>query len=233
MKPVTFILLYGLLFNSVFAQKIIGKQLPFSPNQTVNLNFKYADTIQVEYWDKAEVSVRIEALINQGKLNEVLVVETASDEKEVSVTTDFDKALFTQGREEDCPGPRSHLSYTGNGQKYYACGTINYQVYLPKQAKLKIETVTGNITIRGASGAVYAKAVIGFVDFSWPDTKGANLAIKTIRGEVYTDLDIDFKTKVKKDPNTGYALAGTVNGGGPEVYLESTVSDLFIRKQPN
>jgi hypothetical protein len=231
MKPVSLFLLYGLLIQSAFAQKIIEKQLPFSPNQIINLNFKYADTIQVHYWDKAEASVRIEAVINQGKLNDILVVETASNDKEVSVTTDFDKALFIQGKEEDCPGPRSHLSYTGNGQKYYACGTINYQVYLPKQAKLKMETITGNIIIRGAETAVFAKAGIGFVDFSWPDTKGANLAVKTMRGEVYTDLDINFKDKVKKDPIMGYALKGTINGGGPDIQLESTVSNLFIRKQ--
>jgi len=231
MKPAVLLLLYILSISSAFAQKIIEKQLVFSSNQAINLNFKYADTIQVYYWDKAEVSVRIEAVINQGKLNDLLVVETVSNDKEISVTTDFDKALFIQSKEEDCPGPRTHLSYTGNGQKYYACGIINYQVYLPRQAKLKIETVTGNIIMRGAETTVFAKAVIGFVDFSWLETQGANLAIKTIRGEVYTDLDIDFKTKVTRDPYTGYALKGTVNGGGPEVYLESTVSNLFIRKQ--
>lgn len=231
MKAVSLLLLYGLLIHSAFAQKIIEKQLPFFPNQTVNLNFKYADTIQVHYWDKAEVSVRIEAEINQGKLNDVLVVETASDDREISVTTDFDKALFTQGREEDCPGPRSHLSYTGNGQKYYACGTINYQVYLPKQARLKIETVTGNIIIQGAETAVSVKAVCGFVDFSWPDTKGANLAMKSIRGEIYTDLNIDFKTKMEKNPIIGYNLEGTVNGGGLDLQLESTLSNIYLRKE--
>lgn len=231
MKPAALLLLYILLVSSAFAQKIIEKQLAFSSNQAVNLNFKYADTIQVHYWDKSAVSVQIEAVINQGKLNDLLVVETVSNDKEISVTTDFDKALFIQGREEDCPGPRTHLSFTGNGQKYYACGTINYQVYLPRQAKLKIETVTGNIIIQGAEASVYAKAVIGFVDFSWLKTQGANLAIKTVQGEVYTDLDIDFKTKVERNPSTGYTLKGTVNGGGPELYLESTVSNLFIRKQ--
>ena len=231
MKPVILFLFYSLLIHPAFAQKIIEKQLPFSLNQTVNLNFKYADTIQVRYWDKAEVSVRIEALINLGKLNDVLVVEATSNDKEISVATDFDKALFTQGREEDCPGPRSHLHYTGNGNEYYACGTINYQVYLPKQAKLKIETIGGNIMIQGAEAAVYVKSTLGFIDFSWSDTKGANLAIKTMRGEVYTDLDIDFKTKVKKDRIMGYSLAGVVNGGGPDIQLESIAGNLFIRKQ--
>jgi hypothetical protein len=231
MKRAYLFMLCGLLVHAAFAQKVIEKQILFSPNQTINLNFKYADTIQVRYWDKAEVSVRIEALINLGKLNDVLVVETASNDKEISVITDFDKALFTQGREEDCPGPRSHLHYTGNGNEYYACGTINYEVYLPKYANLKIETVGGNIMIQGAEAAVSVKSTLGFIDFSWSDTKGANLAIKTMRGEVYTDLDIDFKDKVKKDPIMGYSLAGVVNGGGPDIQLESIAGNLFIRKQ--
>ncbi len=231
MKPVILFLFYGLLIHPAFAQKIIEKQLPFSPNQTVNLNFKYADTIQVQYWDKAEVFIRIEAVINQGKLNDILIVDTASNDQGITVNTDFDKVLFTQGREEDCPGPRSHLHYTGNGQEYYACGTINCQVYLPKQAKLKIESVTGNIIIQGAADAVYAKSVGGFVDFSWPDTKGANLAMKSIRGEIYTDLDINFKTPMQKKPIIGYLLEGTVNGGGLDLQFESTLSNIYLRKQ--
>jgi hypothetical protein len=231
MKPVILFLFYSLLIHPAFAQKIIEKQLSFSPGQTVNLNFKYADTIQVQYRDKAEVFVRIEAVINQGKLNDILVVETASNDQEISVNTDFDKVLFTQGREEDCPGPRSHLHFTGNGNEYYACGTINYQVYLPKHAKLKIESVTGNIIIQGSADAVYAKSVCGFVDFSWPDTKGANLAMKSIRGEIYTDLDINFKTPMQKNPVIGYSLEGTVNGGGLDLQLESTLSNIYLRKQ--
>lgn len=230
----TFSLLLGalLVINTAFSQKIIEKKIPFSAKQTVNLNLKFGDSIQVRYWDKSEVSIRIEATINSGHLNDALTVESSSSAEEIVFKTDFDKEMMKQGKAEDCPGSKSTWRTERNGNDYYVCSKINYQVYLPKQAKLKLETINGNIDIKGASSPVFAKTISGYVDFSWPTTQGVNLAMKTITGEVYTDLNIDFKSKNQKNPIVGYLLEGTVNGGGPEVRLESISNNLYVRKNP-
>jgi hypothetical protein len=111
------------------------------------------------------------------------------------------------------------------------CSEINYRVYLPRQAKLKLETINGNIDIEGATATVQAKTISGYVDMSWPKAKGANVAMKTITGEVYSDLNIDFKNKKQKDPIVGYLLEGTFNGGGPVVRLESISNNVYFRKR--
>lgn len=232
MKTSLFLLLLGLLVRPVMAQKIIEKTLPVSSGQTVNLNLKFGDSIQVRYWDKPTLSVRIAATINSGKLNDALLVTTDSNNDEVSLKTDFDKEMMKQGKAEDCPGTnRSTWRTEHNGQAYYVCSKINYQVFVPRQAKLKIETINGNIDIQGASGPVFAKTISGFVDMSWPKAKGANVAMKTITGEVYSDVDIAFKNKKQKDPIVGYLLEGTINGGGPDVRLESISNDIYFRKK--
>lgn len=231
MKKVILLLLLGLLGSSAFAQKIIEKTLPYAPSQLVNLNLKFADSILVRYWDKSDVSVRIAVTINSGKLNDALVVTTGSNGQEVSVKTDFDQELVKQGKAEDCPGEKSTWRTERNGTSYSLCSDINYVVYLPRQAKLKLETINGNIDIQGATGAVSAKTISGFVDMSWPKAKGANLAMKTITGEVYSDLDIDFKGKKEKHPIVGYLLEGTLNGGGPDVRLESISNNVYLRKK--
>ncbi|WP_338876307.1 hypothetical protein WBJ53_11730 [Spirosoma sp. SC4-14] len=232
MKKSLFLLLLGLLIRPAIAQKIIDKAVAVAPGQTVNLNLKFGDSIQVRYWDKPTLSVRIAVTINSGKLNDALLVTTGSSGDEVSLKTDFDKEMLKQGKAEDCPGnKRSTWRTEHNGQDYYVCSTINYQVFVPRQAKLKIETINGNIDIQGASGAVFAKTISGFVDMSWPKAKGANVAMKTITGEVYSDLDIAFKNKKQKDPIVGYLLEGTVNGGGPDVRLESISNHIYLRKK--
>lgn len=231
MKTFSFLLIVGLFVNSAFAQKIIEKRFPWSSAQTANLNLKFADSIQVRYWDKAEVSVRIAVVVNGGRLNDAFTVESASDADEIILKTDFDKEMLKQGKAEDCPDEKkSRWRTESNGQDYYVCSKIHYQVYLPKNAKLKLETINGNIDIKGASAPVFAKTISGYVDFTWPKSKGANLAMKTITGEVYTDLDIDFKTKKQKNPIVGYLLEGTVNGGGPDVRLESISNNVYVRK---
>lgn len=231
MKTLVFLLLLSTLTGPAFAQKIIEKKLPYSPGQLVNLNLKFADSIQVRYWDKAEVSVRIAVTINNGRLNDALLVETASTDGEISVKTDFDKERIKQGKAEDCPGNHRSWSADQHGTHYSVCSDINYQVYLPRKAKLKIETISGNIDIEGATEAVTAKTISGYVDMNWPNAKGATLAMKTITGEVYSDLNIDFNGKKEKHPIVGYLLEGTLNGGGPTVRLESISNNVYLRRQ--
>ena len=231
MKTTVFLLLLSLLIRPAFAQKIIEKTLLVAPNQRVNLNLKFADSIQIRYWDKPTVSVRIAVTINSGKLNDALTVTSGSTDQEVSLKTDFDKELIKQGKAEDCPGQNHNWSTNSDGKNYSVCSEINYQVFLPMQAELKVETINGNIDIKGAMGPVFAKTISGFVDMSWPRSKGTNVAMKTITGEVYSDMDIDFRNKKEKHPIVGYQLEGTINGGGPAVRLESISNNVYLRKK--
>jgi hypothetical protein len=96
---------------------------------------------------------------------------------------------------------------------------------------LRVSTLSGNIDIVGLTGAIEAKSLSGFVDVAWPATKGAELALKTITGEVYTDQDIAFSSAPQKNPTVGYQLRGTLNGSGPLVKLESISNDVYFRKR--
>lgn len=231
MKAFVLLMLLSTLIGSAFAQKIIEKRLPYSPSQLVNLNLKFADSIQVRYWDKSEISVRITVTINGGRLNDALLVETASTGQAVSLKTDFDQERIKQGKAEDCPGHQHSSSTYQDGTHYAVCSDINYVVYLPRRAKLNIETINGNINIEGAGEGVSAKSISGYVDMNWPRAKGANLAMKTITGEVYSNLDIDLKGKKEKHPIVGYLLKGTLMGGGPTVQLESISNNIYLRQQ--
>ncbi len=225
------ILLLFVGINPLYAQKVIEKKLPYANGQLVNLNLRFADSIVVRYWDSNQVSVKISVTINSNRLNDALLVSTTTTSGEIGLKTDFDKDMLKNGKAEDCPDSKHEWSTSINGQTYFVCSNINYVVYLPKQAKLNIETISGNIDIQGSTGApVFAKSISGFIDFSWPGKQGANLAMKTITGEVYTDLDIAFTGKREKHAMVGYLLKGTVNGGGPDVHLESISNNVYLRR---
>ncbi|WP_026630217.1 hypothetical protein [Dyadobacter alkalitolerans] len=232
MKNRLLIIVLALLAGPLSAQKIIEKKLPYKEGQTANLNLKFADSIQVRYWDKEEVYVKIRAVINNNQLNDALLVTDRATSDEVIVEVGFDDKLLRQGKAEDCPGNnRSSWNDKDGKQRYYLCKEINYQVFLPRNAKLKLETIDGNIDIQGATTTVHAKTISGFVDMSWPKSRGINVAMKTITGQVYSDFDIDFKNKKEKNPIVGYLLEGTLNGGGPEVKLESISNDVYLRSK--
>ena len=69
------------------------------------------------------------------------------------------------------------------------------------------------------------------MDVAWPATQGAELALKTITGEVYTDQDIAFSAEPRKNLIVGYQLRGTLRDSGPLVKLESISNDVFFRKR--
>jgi hypothetical protein len=231
MKNILLLFLLLFLVKPAFSQKIITKTLPLSADQAVHLNLKFGDDIRVRYWDKSDVSVRISATINNGKLNDAVTVETASTSTAVSINTDFDKELIKQGKSEDCPGSKSTWRTDRNGDSFSVCSTINYEIFLPRKAALRVETISANIDIQGSSSPVWAKSISGYVDMSWPGSKGANVAMKTITGEVYSDLAIDFNGKHQKNPLVGYLLEGTVLSGGPDVRLESISNHIYLRKE--
>lgn len=214
----------------VSAQKIIEKNLPYTKGQKVELNLKFGDKIQVNAWDKNEVYIKAEVLINSGKLNDALIMNFTSDKDEISVTADFDKEQMKKGKREDCP-PTDDGSFRGyHDGNSYVCSEITYQVFLPKGADLRMETISANIELKDLTGPIYAKSISGFVDMNWPAGKGASVSMKSITGELYSDLDIAYLNKKDTPQHVGYLLKGTVNGGGPEVYLESISNDIYLRK---
>jgi hypothetical protein len=215
--------------TNLLAQKMVEKTLPYSKNQKIDMNLKFGDHIQVNAWDKNEVSIKAVIEINGGKLNDALVMSFTSDKEAIRVLADFDKQLIKQGRREDCPNEDGSFGGYHDGNNY-VCSTITYQISIPKGASLELETISANIDLKEVTGPVHAKSISGYVDMNLPARQGASVAMKTITGEVYSDLDITFLNKKDSPQLVGYLLKGTVNGGGPDVHLESISNDVFLRK---
>ena len=104
MKKILFSAIICAVCGPVFAQKIIDKKLPYESGKTVNLNLRFGDSIQVRYWDKPEVSVRMSVKINQNKLNDAFLVTASTTSDEIILKTDFDKEKIKEGKGEELPG---------------------------------------------------------------------------------------------------------------------------------
>ena len=214
-------------------QKVVERTLPLGQNQPVDLQLKFANNIRITGWDRNEVSVKATYEINQGKLNDALLIDFASGAKGVKVAVDFDQEKMKQGRPEDCPGNSGYTHYNRKDgeQSNVVCSQIDYEIFVPRQAKLEVNTISGDIELLDVAGPVNAKSISGFVDMNWANNRGATVALKTITGEVYSDLDINFKNKKEGIPIVGYQLEGTVKDGGPLVKLESISNNIYLRQR--
>ena len=130
------------------------------------------------------------------------------------------------------------------------------------RGELEINNVNGSIKLTNISGSVSATSVNGDVittfkeidpnapmafstlngkvDVSMPATAKLNVKMKSDRGEIFTDFDVDIQKtdeKVIKTSGSGmYQLKkddwvlGKVNGGGPEVMMKNMQGNIYLRK---
>ena len=229
--------------QSVFAQKIIEKSARLAKGQRVFLNLRHASNIRIRSGAGGKMTLRATVSINQNKLNDALLLSMDESGPEVKFTSDFDKEMLRNAQPGDCPSGGSYygdtyITHGNNGgvrdrdgrNVNQVCADINYEITVPDDVVLHVNSISGNIDIAGLTGPLEAKSISGFVDVAWPATKGAELSLKTITGEVYTDQDIAFSNR-KDNPTVGYQLHGTLKGSGPLVKLESISNDVYFRKR--
>jgi hypothetical protein len=223
-----------LAFSPVQAQKVIEKKADLKANQRVVLDLQQASAIRIRGGNGKQLQVRANVTINQGKLNDALLLNLDSKGDDVVVKSAFDEALIRTGQATDCPDNAGFSMWIDSGDKgrggYRICTNIEYDVELPAGASVRVNTISGNIEVTGLNGPLDAKSISGFVDVSWPISKGADVALKTITGEVYTDQEVAFGNKQNNSP-VGYQLRGALGKGGPNIQLESVSGDVFFRKQ--
>ena len=235
------LLLFALFFvkacTLLLGQKIVEETYALPESNRVSMNLKFADSIRVTSWDRNEIQIKAVILINNGKLNEAFKMEVDKSSGELEIVTDFDKNLMKQGKIEDCGGyvTKTGDVYTTNKGANWnngnmVCSDIYFEIKIPNKADFRLETISGNIEVRGFSGKLFAKTISGFVDLTWKASKGADLEMKTITGDVFSNLDVALENK-KKNPVVGYELKGKINGGGTLVHLESISGDVYLRKE--
>ena len=214
--------------QSASAQKIIEKTANLAAGQRVFLNLKQASNIRIRPGAAGKMTLKATISINSNRLNDALQLAVEPGSEELKVNADFDKEMLKQAQPGDCSTTKGDRN-VWHGQQ--VCEEITYEITLPADVALRVYTYSGNVDIQGFTNAIDAKSLSGFVDVAWPAGKGAELSLKTITGEVYTDQDIAFSTAQRKNPIVGYQLHGTLSGSGPLVKLESISNDVYFRKR--
>lgn len=231
MRTIILIIIISLLFYIALpAQEVVEKNIPLNANQKVTLNLKFAEEIKVENWDKDELLIKAEVDINDNTLNDAHTIDISNKGNTIHVETGFDKDKLKTSKMTDCDGESRHQNNFNGKNGYSVCSKINYTIYLPSTTNLKVESVSGNILMTNRQGPVEAKSISGFVDLTTNSTQKADFYLKSISGEVYSDLDIKIMNR-KENPVVGYELKGKLNGGGEVVRLESISGDVYLRKQ--
>lgn len=122
--------------------------------------------------------------------------------------------------------------------------------------EIDVKTLNGDITLENVFGplVIYAingdvdidfttvnqelptsvEAINGEVNIKMPSSTKADLYMKTIHGEVFTNFDIKLKEKENEDDLHhigGMEFKGEINGGGVKLNFSSINDNIYIRKK--
>lgn len=224
-KGILLVLCTVLSLAPVLAQKVIEKQLPYKDGQEIVMKLPIGKTILISGWDKNEVALTARVNINNNKLNEAYSLKVEEGDV-LRIEARLDDDMLKSGSTEDC---NSNFQTIRNGTRTAVCTEIYYEIKVPRTASLKLETISADIEATGLEGPTQLKAISGFIDFSWPPQKEAELQLKSVTGELYTDLAFEILNKQEKTPLVGYELKGQNGKGGPLLELETISSNIYLR----
>ena len=213
-------------------ERVVEKEFNAGRNARVRMNLRFGDHITVKGWDKPNISFKAVVLINNGRLNDALTIDFSEKRDGIAVDVDYDERMFSEGRPGDCPD-RRHAGFQwnyGDGNRF--CSDITYEIYLPREADLKIESITADIELFDLQGPVWAKTVSGFIDLHMEESHGAEISVETVTGEAYTNLDNLSIYNSRDHPSpVGYKLLGSIGNGGRRLVLETVSGNIYIRKR--
>ena len=207
------------LSSNVFGQKNIEETYRLNRSETLSLDFRFPKTITINHWDRQEVSIQANVIINFGEDNDAFKLIEERTNGTLTIRSEIENI-------EEIYEKRKKKGWSDCNS---SCMSIEITLYIPREIDLELETISGNIEMQDHNGDMRIKSIGGFVDLSIDARASADLALKTIGGEVYTNLEIPSKEGMRKI--VGYDISHTLNRGGRNVSLESVGGDIFLRKK--
>jgi len=216
----------AILFTNAqdFYQTTLNNSYKLPANKKVSMNLKFARDIKVTVGSGNEVQLKtyVKATNEEIAKYHIIEVQTAGDQ--LSIDTDYQFPKDDNRKRNQC---WSCNNENWNGRECL-CLETRYEVVVPAGAAVSLETISGDIEIKGLPNEIYAKSISGFVDLALQSNAKADLSFKSVTGEIYSDFDVKLDGK-----STSYSkrLTAPLNGGGARVALETISGDIFFRKQ--
>ncbi len=213
------ILLCLLTFASTAQPKKVTESVNVTGQNMLDLEFDFADDITFKTWDKNEVYVEVMVEINDGEYNDIFTLESSTSNSTIFIEMDEDMWKQISKKEN---GKWKNCSYTS---------TINYKVFLPSDMSVRAYTISGDYAFEYFGSEMKLKTISGAIDVTVPEKKGMDFKAKTISGEIYSDIEIEFPYgKEGLRQVVGQDVRGRVSSGGVESSFETISGNIYLRK---
>lgn len=178
---------------------------------------------------------------------------------DVNIVEDGNKIIIKSGSPINYQNYEIKVPYNCS----FRISTVNGNISVKDiKGELELNTVNGEVNLAKIAGSAVASTVngtikVGFkevapdspmafstinspIDVTLPSNTKATLKMKTERGDIYSNFDMDIKEQQEKShKESGHDFTetswtqwttGKINGGGPELVFKSLHGDIHVRK---
>lgn len=233
MRTVITLSICFMLALSTLAQKSIEKSIPYK-DQSIEFDLKFAENITLKVWDKSTIELKGTISTLGNKYLDLYKLGIDEDSSTIKIVSD-PKAIFKKFNEER-KGDRNNY-YIGNNEY-----TEEYTLYVPKNATLKISSISGdlradlidgtftadlingNIEIGQYSGILDLSTISGEIDLKVLNTV---LKAETVQGRIYADDKLSLNTA---DQVMGQKVSGSFDAAANSLSLKTINGNIYLRR---
>ena len=203
--------------------------MPSGKKAVLKLPFAY--TIKIVSWDKPELQFDANVRAGDEATKQRHTFSARESSSELVIETNLAKEK--NGKNNSCWSDEcDSLLNTGGVARQWnqdcKCFRVDYEIHMPAGTALVLETINGDVELRGLNGPVRAKSINGFVDMDLSANAAGAVHFSSVNGEIYTDFDLDLD---KNSTAFNKKVKAPLNGGGQELALETINGDIFFRKR--
>ncbi len=218
MKKVLALLSLIVLIDTAAQPTMVRESVSVTGQERLDLEFAFADDITFQIWDKQEVLVEVSVEINNGMDNEIFSLKTSQTSSTIYVEMDEEmwKKIKKDKKDKYCCSFQS---------------TLNYTVFLPRKLSIESNTISGDYEFEYFDQPMRLKTISGAIDITVPSSLGLDFDAKTISGEVFSDIEIEYpEGKEGLRQIVGQDFKGRINEGGQLSKFETISGNIYLRK---
>ncbi|MDF0707901.1 hypothetical protein [Flagellimonas okinawensis] len=235
MKKLIITAVVGMATLSLSAQKIVEKNFNYS-GQSIDLDVKFANHIEVKTWDKSTIYFKADITIEDGKYLDKFKLDIDENNNSLSITSDVEDVFEAFKAEWD----KTHTDRKG----YYFSGDtyeFNYVLYVPKGATFKVSSINGDLGSDIIEGDFTAELINGDIDIAKYNgnmdlqtingeidlvMKNTSLVAETIHGNIYADENLKLTVA---DRYVGQKVTGSFDGAAHKLKLNTINGNMYLR----
>lgn len=232
-----------MLCSLALGQISVNKVVSIKSGQEINMKFDYPDLIKVSTWDKNEISIGGTVEINFGENDDAFELDVTESggtvyienhirnlmnlPQRITIVDKGQRMVFKSKTElnkykEENPGSYDRMSWGPNID-------ITLEIKVPKNVKTTVISVYGVVEVKDFSGPLSVDAKYGAVDAALNEKAVGELVAETNYGQIYSNLDVDFKSDGMKERDF-YTYVTAKPGAGPKYDFESQFGNVYLRK---